>query len=255
MYHAAAGMDEGKFGACQHLGSARDLRLCCHYGIEMAITLRRDETLNLGFAIDNIFRHIDVYDARTSVIRNAKGAAHHFLNTAIRAGDAAPFGHGLDGADLIEILVRAAAIGVTDAGSSHAGDEQNAIAFAIFDGDAGKRIRHIRTVAGDGNAKLTGHARISAGHVQSASFMARTDQLDAEFFQIGIKAEVRAVDDAKNFFYPFICQHLRDDCTAGGLLHAAFLSVVEALQHGRHDYAQRVKEIQTHKQNLDLVFY
>jgi len=52
--------------------------------------------------------------------------------------------------------------------------------------------------------------------------VARADELDAEFFQARIQAEIRAVDDAENFFHAFIRQHLRDDLAAGGLLHTGF---------------------------------
>jgi len=74
------------------------------------------------------FRHIDVHDAGPIVIGNPKRAPHHLLNAIERRGDAAPFRHRFDDADLIEILIRAAAIGIADAGAPRAGDEQNAIA-------------------------------------------------------------------------------------------------------------------------------
>jgi len=60
--------------------------------------------------------------------------------------------------------------------------------------------------------------------VQRAGFVARTNEVDAKFFQTRIQAKIRAVDDAENFLHAFVGEHLRDDFAAGGLFHAEFLS-------------------------------
>ena len=91
--------------------------------------------------------------------------------------------------------------------------------FAVFDGNAGQDVRDAGTIGGNADTQLTGQAAVRAGHVGRTGFVARRDQPNAVFCEIGVQSEIGTVDDPEDGIDAFGRQHARNDFSAVDLAH------------------------------------
>lgn len=155
---------------------------------------------------------------RSSSETDPQRTAHEFCNPIHRRNRTAPFGHGTGDINLGEILVSSAAFGVDDPCAAGACDQQNAVSFGLFDSYAGEDIGYTGAIACHADSQFPRQSGISTGHVCCTRFMARRDQRDSVFFERGIEAKVRAIDDTEYVLNAFGGQHTRKDLAAFDLV-------------------------------------
>lgn len=213
-------MEKGLFGIHEHTASCVDLGGGGGQGFKDAVAAwgAKPCRIEIVGGIHDIFGDIEVYDARASCKTDPQRTSHQLCHAVDRGDCAAPFGHGAGDIDLGEVLVSAAAFGIADPCAAGTCDQQNAVAFGLFDGDAGEDIGDSGSVACHTHAQTSRESGISASHVRCASFMAWGDQSDPVFFERRVKAKISSIDDAEYVLDAFCGQHPREDLTAFDLV-------------------------------------
>lgn len=209
MDDAGTDVKEGSFCIEKHTTSSVDLWRCGGQWFKDTVSAWWSEPTGIEIVgrVHDIFGDIDVNNTGSSGKADAQCAPHQFGH-AVDGGDCtAPLGHGACDIDLWEVLVGSAAFGVDDRGTTGACDQQNAVSFGLFDRNTGKDIGDTGAIASHAYAQSSGESGVCASHVCGACFMARRYQRDSIFFERGVEAKVRSVDDTKDVLNTFGGQH------------------------------------------------
>ena len=134
-------------------------------------------------------------DAGTPGPRGAKASLHELGNPIPVRNSSGPFCHWFGHAYLVEVLKGAAAIGIANAFASARGDQHDAVAFAVFDGNSWKGVGDTGSVRGDGNTEPPCESRVGSGHMQCRCLMSWRNQLDPLRLETGYQAEIRPIND------------------------------------------------------------